>query len=93
MSQGSWSRDILAGRHRFAELPLRVEKVGDEFRADDPDVGGSLDAQADLSAFDPDDGDADVVADHEFFHQLASQDEHGEDPLGLRPGAVFPLPR
>ena len=43
------------------------------------------------AAFDPDDRDADVVADHQFFHQLASQDQHGEDPLGLRPGAVLPL--
>jgi len=95
MSQDSWSRDLLAGRHRsrhqFAELALGVEQVGDEFRADDPDVGGGLDAEADLPAFDPDDRDADVVADHQFFHQLASQDQHGEDPLGLRPGAVLPL--
>ena len=75
----------------FAELALGVEQVGDELRADDPDVGGGLDAEPDLPAFDPDDRDADVVADHQFFHQLASQDQHGEDPLGLRPGAVLPL--
>src|SRR5688500_1660883 len=64
MSQDSWSRDLVAGRdggrRGVAELPLGVEQVGDELRADDPDVRGSLDAQADLPALDPDDGDADV---------------------------------
>src|SRR4051794_16901692 len=66
MSHGSRSLDILAGRHRLAELPPGVEQVGDELRPDDPDVGGSLDAQADLPALNPDDRDADVVADHQF---------------------------
>jgi hypothetical protein len=56
---------------------------GDQFRADDADVAGRLDAQANLAGLDPDHRDADVIADEQPLQQFAGQYEH----VGVSPRA------
>jgi hypothetical protein len=60
----------------------RGRPFGDQLGADDGDLARGVDAQADLTPLQPDDGHADVVADKEFFHQLPRQHQHGTVPLG-----------
>jgi hypothetical protein len=48
----------------------------DEFPSHDRHIARSVDSQPDLPSLEPDDRDADIVADIEFFHELAGQDEH-----------------
>src|SRR4051812_46597471 len=66
MSRSSRARDVRAARGRplpwSAEPTLGVDQVGGELRADDPHGGGGLDAETNLTPFDPHDGDADIVA-------------------------------
>ena len=66
------------GAHRgvCVRAVARRLAIGDEFRAHDGDVARSVDAQPDLSAFQANDGDADVITDEESFQQLPGQHEH-----------------
>ncbi len=41
----------------------RVESLGNEFGANHRHLAGRIDAEPDLTSFEPDDGHADVVAD------------------------------
>lgn len=47
----------------------------------DLDVSRSVDSQSDLSALEPDDRHANVIANEQPFHQLAGQDQHVFRPL------------
>src|SRR5690606_16378902 len=83
MSRDWWTPDAPRG-------PLGVAAAGeararsrlafalrDQLRADDRDVARGLDAEADLTPLQPDDGHADVVADVQLLHKLPRQDQHG----------------
>jgi hypothetical protein len=54
--------------------------VRNELCPDDGDFARGVDAQADLPSFQAHHGDADVVADEEFLHELSSQHEHLSHP-------------
>lgn len=56
-----------------------------EFGSHDANIARGLNAEPDLSSLQPDHGDANVVADEQFFHQLPGQHEHiSMSSLGAR---------
>ncbi len=53
-----------------------------ELGPDHRDLPRRVDSEPDLSSFQPDDRDTDVIADKEFFHQFPGQHQHGTVPQG-----------
>src|SRR5260370_41671899 len=66
----------------------RSRPVGNKLRANDPDSAGSVDPQPDLPALEPDDRDANVITDEEFFHDFPGQNQHVWLPSQYAPGAL-----
>jgi len=48
-------------------------------------IPGSLDSQTDFSSIDIHDGDADLIADVDFFPQLSAKDKHTRHPPEAMP--------
>ena len=59
------------GRIEAAALP-----VGNQLGANDCHIARGVDSQTHLPPLDPDDRNADVVTNEEFFHELAGQHQH-----------------
>jgi hypothetical protein len=74
--------DQLGVRAHFTHI-LRPQPLGNQFGADDRHLARGLDPQPDLSIFETDDCNANVVSNEDFFHRFASQYEHGTIPFRL----------
>jgi hypothetical protein len=55
--------------------------LGHQLSANHCHVAGSVNSQTHLPPLEPDDRDADVVTDEEFFHELAGQHQHVKLPI------------
>jgi hypothetical protein len=62
----------------------------DQLAPDDDHLARRFDSEPDLTSVEAHDGDADVVADVELFHQFSGQDQHGTVPRDGSPWARAP---
>ena len=67
------------GRRRLEDgRPVGLLQRHEDFLAEDLHVARGVDAEADLVALDLEDGDDDVVADHDRLVGAAGEDQHGK---------------
>ena len=80
MRRGWWASEILAigrvlgSRSRTAITQARA--IRNQLGADDHNIAWGVDAQPYLASLQADNGDANVITDEEFFHELPGKHEH-----------------